>query len=436
MLIRTQLSACISRSLSSISPTTSTLEDVASNHRGLARVVLKKGKAKIFMGGNPMVYSGAVDRIKGRPAPKTGDMVLVSDGSENPIGWGLYNSVSMYCVRLMQLEQDATRDPSCILNMENLLQKRFSAAIDLRTSLGLPSADTNVYRLINSEGDRLSGLIVDVFGEVAVIASSAAWVEKYRQQIESLVSQVSGIRHTWWRASVDILKEEGLQVEQNHSPVAQKFKVVENGVHYQVSPEGQKTGFYADQRENRRLISSLSKDKNVLDLCCYTGGFSLGALLGGAHHVTGVDSSMAAIELANENIILNNLDHERISFVKEDVNEFMKQALLRNEEWDLVILDPPKFAPRKKVLQSARGMYRNLNSLAMQVTKRGGLLMTCSCSSAMTQSRLFIPTLQGAASMSGRRIGVLRQGGAGCDHPINPSYPEGEYLTNVLLSLS
>ncbi|KAF3327809.1 Ribosomal RNA large subunit methyltransferase I [Carex littledalei] len=329
------------------------------------------------MGGNPMVYSGAVDRIKGRPAPKTGDMVLVSDGSENPIGWGLYNSVSMYCVRLMQLEQDATRDPSCILNMENLLQKRFSAAMDLRTSLGLPSADTNVYRLINSEGDRLSGLIVDVFGEVAVIASSAAWVEKYRQQIESLVSQVSGIRHTWWRSSVDILKEEGLQVEQSHSPVAQKFKVVENGVYYQVSPEGQKTGFYADQRENRRLISSLSKDKKVLDLCCYTGGFSLGALLGGAHHVTGVDSSMSAIELANENIHLNNLDHERISFVKEDVNEFMKQALLRNEEWDL-----------------------------------------------------------GAASMSGRRIGVLRQGGAGCDHPINPSYPEGEYLTNILLSLS
>ncbi|KAJ4732287.1 Ribosomal RNA large subunit methyltransferase I [Rhynchospora pubera] len=439
-MLRTQLSACFSKSVSSLSPPASTLEDVAANHRGLARVVLKKGKAQILKDGNPMVYSGAVDRIKGRPAPKTGDVVLVSDGSEKPIGWGLYNSVSMFCVRLMQLEEEVRRDPSCTLNMEKLLEKRFSDAIDLRRSLGLPSSDTNAYRLINSEGDRLSGLIVDVFGEVAVIASSAAWVEKYRPQIESVVSKIAGVRHTWWRSSVDILKEEGLEVprekEQGQPPFTQKVKVVENGVYYLVSPEGQKTGFYADQRENRRLISSLSKDKRVLDLCCYTGGFSLGALLGGAHHVTGVDSSMSAIELANENIHLNNLDHERISFVKEDVTEFMKRALLRNEEWDVVILDPPKLAPRKKVLHSACGMYRNLNSLAMQVTRRGGLLMTCSCSGAMTQSRLFLPTLQGAASMSGRRIAVLRQAGAGCDHLIDPSYPRGEYLTNILLRVS
>ncbi|XP_020109449.1 uncharacterized protein LOC109724890 isoform X2 [Ananas comosus] len=414
-----------------------TLEEITANRKGLAKVVLKKGKAQIFRDGNPMVYSGAVDRIIGRPPPRTGDVVLVADGSGKPIGWGLYNSVSMFCVRLMQLEEEAKRDPSCALNMEKLLETRIFAAIDLRQSLGLPSADTNAYRLINSEGDRLSGLIVDIFGDVAVIASSAAWVEKYRKEIEFLVGNVSAVNHIKWRSSTDILKEEGLDLsEQNDSspsPCSGKVKVVESGICYSVSLDGQKTGFYADQRENRHLISLLSKDQRVLDLCCYSGGFALNAAKGGATNVLGIDSSVSALELANENILLNKQDPERISFLKEDATEFMKGAVSRDESWDIVILDPPKLAPRRKVLQSASGMYRNLNSLAMQVTKRGGLLMTCSCSGAMTQSGLFLRTLQGAASMAERKITVLRQAGAACDHPIDPSYPEGQYLSNFLL---
>lgn len=143
--------------------------------------------------------------------------------------------------------------------------------------------------------------------------------------------------------------------------------------------------------------------------------------------------SLPALELARENIALNRLDPARISFLKEDATVFMKSALLRNESWDVVILDPPKLAPKRKALKSALGMYRNLNSLAMRLTKKGGLLMTCSCSGAMTQSGMFIKTLQGAASAAGRRATILRQSGAACDHPIDPSYPEGEYLSNILL---
>ncbi|WOL17836.1 hypothetical protein Cni_G26629 [Canna indica] len=414
-----------------------TLEDVASSRKGLAKVVLKKGKTQVFKDGNPMVYSGAVDRIIGRPPPKTGDVVLVADGSERTIGWGLYNSVSMFCVRLMQLEEEATRDPSYALDMEKLLEARLDAAADLRQSLGLPSAHTNVYRLVNSEGDRLSGLIVDVFGDVAVIASSAAWVEKYKQEIEFLVGRVKGVKHIKWRPSIDILKEEGLEIsiqgDNSSASCPGRVKVMENGICYLVSLEGQKTGFYADQRESRHLISSISRDQKVLDVCCYSGGFALNAAFGGASDVIGIDSSLPALELAKENIQLNKLDPRKISFLKEEATEFMKGAAARNESWDLVILDPPKLAPRKKVLQSASGMYRNLNSLAMQITKRGGLLMTCSCSGAMTQSGLFLRILQGAAAMTGRRITVLRQAGAACDHPIDPSYPEGAYLTNILL---
>ncbi|XP_042375553.1 ribosomal RNA large subunit methyltransferase I-like isoform X1 [Zingiber officinale] len=414
-----------------------TLEDVAANHKGLAKVVLKKGKAQVFKDGNPMVYSGAVDRIIGRPPPKTGDVVLVADGLERTIGWGLYNSVSMFCVRLMQLEEEVTKEPSYALNMEKLLEARLYDAIDLRRRMGLPSPDTNAYRLVNSEGDRLSGLIVDVFGDVAVIASSAAWVEKYKQEIEFLVGGVRDVNHIKWRPSIDILKEEGLEISSNGEHISSscpgRIKVLENGICYLVSLDGQKTGFYADQRDSRLLVSSISRDRTVLDVCCYSGGFALNAALGGANNVIGIDSSLPALELAKENISLNKLDPGKISFVREDATAFMKSAAARDESWDIVILDPPKLAPRRKVLQSASGMYRNLNSLAMQITKKGGLLMTCSCSGAMTQSGSFLHILQGAASSARRRITVLRQAGASCDHPIDPAYPEGGYLTNILL---
>ncbi|PRQ30330.1 putative 23S rRNA (cytosine(1962)-C(5))-methyltransferase [Rosa chinensis] len=418
--------------------TTTTLQELASAHpKGVARVVLKKGKTQLFKDGSPMVYSGAVDRIIGRPPPRTGDVVLVADGAEKPIGWGMYNSASMFCVRLMQLDEEAIRDCSCALNMEKLLETRINEAIELRKSLGLPSASTNAFRLVNSEGDRLSGLIIDIIGDVAVIASSAAWVEKYKAEIEACVGRINEINHFNWRPSVEILKEEGLDVsnlkEMDPSICPQRTKVMENGIFYAISLEGQKTGFYADQRENRKFISTISDNQKVLDICCYSGGFALNAARGGAVNVTGVDSSLGAIELAKENIALNNMDPGIISFVKEDASEFMKGALSRNESFDIVILDPPKLAPRKKVLQNASGMYRNLNSLAMQLTRKGGLLMTCSCSGAMTQSGTFLRILQSAASAAGRKITVLRDAGAACDHTIDPSYPEGKYLSNILL---
>ncbi|KAF5477224.1 hypothetical protein F2P56_003888 [Juglans regia] len=434
-----QIPSRLMKSLAFSSPPGITIrEEIAySLPKGIATVVLKKGKAQLFKKGSPMVYSGAVDRILGRPPPRTGDIVLVADGAEKPIGWGLYNSVSMFCVRLMQLEEELTRDPSCDFNMMKLLEARICAARELRESLGLPSANTNAFRLVNSEGDRLSGLIVDVFGDIAVIASSAAWVEKYKQEIEAGISRIDEINHIFWRPSVEILKEEGINLselkEMHPSACPERTKVMENGIFYAISLDGQKTGFYADQRENRQFISTISGGKKVLDIFCYSGGFALNAARGGAVNVTGVDTSLPALELAKENIVLNDMDPRRITFLREDAMEFMKGALSRNESWDLVIVDPPKLAPRRKVLQSALGMYRTLNSLAMRLTRRGGLLMTCSCSGALTQSGMFLSTLQGAASMAGRKITVLRQAGAACDHPIDPSYPEGAYLSNVFL---
>ncbi|GFP81672.1 ribosomal rna large subunit methyltransferase i [Phtheirospermum japonicum] len=404
--------------LASAPPAATALQDIASNHpKGIAKVVLKKGKTQLFKDGSPMVYSGAVDRIIGRPPPVTGDVVLVTDGAEKPIGWGLYNSVSMFCVRLMQLEDEASRDPCCALNVERLLENRINDAVVLRERLGLPSTKTNAYRLVNSEGDRLSGLIVDIFGHEAVIASSAAWVEKYKQQIKDCISKISNVNHITWRPSIDILKEEGLDLSDSGdvdlSDSQKMAKVVENGISYLVSMEGQKTGFYADQRENRQYISSISEGQKVLDICCYTGGFALNAASGGALSVTGVDSSAPALDIAKKNIVLNNLDSQEISFLREDATHFMKSALSKGNSWDIVILDPPKLAPRKKDrLLSHR---RRTNAVVQTLTAALSL------------------DFRGAASMSGRKITIVRQAGAGCDHPVDPSYPEGQYLSNVLL---
>ncbi|KAK9698239.1 hypothetical protein RND81_08G090600 [Saponaria officinalis] len=396
-------------SLSTSPSHSTTLQDVASSlPQGIAKVVLKKGKTQLFKYGSPMVYSGAVDRIIGRPPPRTGDVVLVADGTEKPIGWGLYNSVSMFCVRLMQLEEETLSDPSCALNIERLLKHRIQAANNLRKNLALPSANTNAYRLVNSEGDRLSGLIVDIFDDVAVVASSAAWVEKYKPDIEDCINKIDGISHINWRPSVEILKEEGVDLSQSeHIPLACRptVEVKENGINYAVSLEGQKTGFYADQRENRQFISTIAQGKRVLDICCYSGGFALNASKGGAAFVTGVDSSMPALELAKENVILNDLDPDTISFLKHDATDFMRSAASRNESWDIVILDPPKLAPRKEVLRNASGMYRNLNALAMKITKKGGILMTCSCSGAMTQSGMFMRIIQFSIQVN-RRLSI------------------------------
>eukprot|EP00249_Psilotum_nudum_P021807 c28259_g1_i2 orf=399-1748(-) len=376
--------------------------DIGSSWPNVPRIVLKRGKVQLFHGGNPMVYSGAVDRIIGRP-PQSGDSVLVTNGALHPIAWGIYNSVSMFCVRIMQMEDEVLRDASCMLNIEKLLESRISAAKNLRMRLGLPADNTDVYRLVNSEGDRLSGLTVDMLGEFAVVASSAAWVESNRSKIESVIERLTDCRQVFWKPSLAMLKEEGLEVEllqswQRDSPenseVGSGIKVVENSIYYKVSLDGQKTGFYADQRESRFLLRSLAKDRTVLDLCCYSGGFSLNAVVGGAIQVTGVDSSLPALELANANKQLNSFNTDSINFVKADITEFMKAAIAAGKSWDLIVLDPPKLAPNKKALRRAMGMYHSLNNLAMRLTKPGGLLMTCSCSGAMTQGGFFLRVLQ------------------------------------------
>jgi 23S rRNA G2069 N7-methylase RlmK/C1962 C5-methylase RlmI len=402
----------------------------------IPRVILKGGKSKLFMEDlNPMVYPGAIDRVVGKPAPKAGDVVFVCNGGEEPFAWGVYNSESLYRVRILEMcgDQGAGGPPS----LSALIQARIEAAYALRSVLKLPSQDNTVYRLINSEGDGLSGLIVDVLGEnVVVIQSSAVWVEQQREVIQSAIQSVCKNEnlHIIWRRSNDILREEGVNGEDRISDaeeneVCGRKVVVEHGVRYEVDPLGQKTGFYADQRDHRKFIQERAYGKDVLDLCCYTGGFALNAAIGGASSVVGVDSSAAAIDMAKSNAILN----ETVSceFHQAPITNFMRAAAEEGKSWDIIVLDPPKLAPNKKSLTGALRKYESLNTAAMRLVRPGGLLMTCSCSGAVAQAQVFLPMLRKAARRAGRHITLLRSGGAAPDHPLNLGYPEGQYLTNV-----
>lgn len=277
-----------------------------------------------------MIYEGAIDCVIGRPPPGPGDPVLVSSNDREIFAWGVFNPNSLYRVRVMQTKGEVERDGGALLlQPEAVLRARIRAAAELRQQLCLPSSDTTVYRLVNSEGDRLSGLVVDILGDSAVCASSAAWVERHRAVVEEEVRAASGCSELIWRPSLDMLKEEGVAPahhEEQEQEEQREVVVQEAGVSYWANPRGQKTGFYADQRDSRVFIRDLARGKRVLDLCCYSGGFALNAAIGGAAEVLGVDSSQEAVQLAARNAELNGVEH-RARFVRSDIESFMKVCL-------------------------------------------------------------------------------------------------------------
>ncbi|WPT16648.1 Ribosomal RNA large subunit methyltransferase I [Picochlorum sp. SENEW3] len=436
----------------------------------LPRVVLKGGKNKLFQGENRavIVYTGAIDCVIGRPPPKAGDAVLLCNGDRRVIALGVINPESLYAVRIVEaFDRGVLPEYLSIDNIdaEELVQRIIRTRIDhammLRQALSLPCRDddgmgrTTAYRLINSEGDYISGLIVDVFDRVAVVSSSAIWIERRKPSImEHILQSLPHVDRVVWRPSREMLEMEGMTPEEldalceNDSTTEQgndaanvqqqqeeEAIVEEFGAKFHVAPRGQKTGFYVDQRDNRSFISQISKGKDVLDICCYSGGFSIQAARGGAASVTGIDSSQAAIGLAQRNATLNGFNNT-CTFVKNDASKFMNESIDQKKQWDIVILDPPKLAPTRKSLTSARRKYESLNTKAMKLVKPGGLLMTCSCSGAMTQSHgQFTKVILSAARRAGVSATILHKRGAGGDHPINPNYPEGEYLSNYLVRI-
>jgi len=403
-------------------------------------VVVSRGKANMFLDGNPIVYAGAIEKVIGNV--KTNDFVCVTDHALAPICLGMYNSTSAYAVRVTEMAWEHEG----VMSVGDVVRRRIREAFELRRDLGLTTGDsssTTCYRLVNSEGDRLSGLNADVYGDVVVCSSTAAWIESERVNVCRGIADVLGANtKVVWRRDAKMYEAEGTPVVGDFmscydaatgeaTAIPGEVRVFENGVQYAIDIEhGHKTGFYVDQRENRMAIRDLSRGKKVLDVCCYTGGFALNAAVGGATSVVAVDSSDAALRVAARNAELNNVQ-DKINFVRADAFDFMQEAIDRGESgtYDVVVLDPPKFAPNKQSLTKALPKYVGLNKRAMALLRPGGVLITCSCSGAVTQDDLMPKIIENAARAVGKTATIATKKSAGGDQPIDPCYEFGEYLT-------
>lgn len=386
----------------------------------VARIELKKGRAKPLWHGHPWVYAQAVAKLKG--AAETGDIVDVFEASGAFVGRGFYNGQSAINVRLVTWREKEEVDGA-------LLKKRLVAALNLRKRLGLPAADTDAYRLVNAEGDGLPGLVVDVYGSSVVLQITSKGMARMKDALYSSLQALLEPRHLLANIGGPFAGQEDL-TESSEWIVGdeEKIRVRENGLQFWVDLKGgQKTGLFLDQRENRAHFGGLAKGARVLDLCTYVGGFALNAAAGGAKEIVAVDVSGAALAAAQANASLNAelVDPTTIEFIEEDLFKYLERA--QSGSFDLVVVDPPKFARRRKDLKSALQGYRKLHRLALGTVAEGGLLCTACCSQLVSEED-FRRSLSAGALDASRDVQILHRAGAGADHPTLPAFAEGEYL--------
>jgi len=387
------------------------------------RIILKKGKERSLYRRHPWIFSGAIAHIAEGIAE--GDLVEVYSHDRQFMAIGHYQ-IGSIAVRVLSFEQREID--------RAFWKERLQSAYNTRRAIGLTDSPTNnVYRLVHGEGDDLPGLVIDYYAGVAVVQFHSVGMYKARQTIANALQEVLGER----LAAIYDKSEGTLPVKAALNPrneylygQARQFEALENGLRFNVDwLEGQKTGFFIDQRENRMLLEKYARHKNVLNMFCYTGGFSFYAMRGGARLVHSVDASARAIELTNQNVALNFPGDTRHEAFVEDAFQFLEGA---KDKYDLLILDPPAFAKHQNVLDNAIQGYKKLNRKGIEVIKPGGILFTFSCSQVMTKD-LFRQTVFTAAANTGRNVKILHQLTQPADHPINIYHPEGEYLKGLVL---
>lgn len=386
-------------------------------------IYLKKGKDESLKRFHPWVFSGAIARID--EGIEEGDVVRVITGGGDFIALGHYQ-VGSIAVRVLSFE-DVTIDDA-------FWSGRLMSALKMRQSIGIAdNPDNNTYRLVHGEGDNLPGLVIDCYGKTAVMQAHSVGMHVCREDIAHRLVEVMGDRidnvfyksETTLPFKADLGRENGFIVGGHDDNVA-----VENGLKFHVDwLKGQKTGFFVDQRENRSLLEHYAKDKTVLNMFCYTGGFSFYAMRGGAGLVHSVDSSAKAIELTDANIRLNFPGDSRHASFCEDAFRFLDAA---RDKYDLIILDPPAFAKHRAALHNALKGYTRLNVKAFERIRKGGILFTFSCSQVVTKDN-FRNAVFTAAALAGRNVRILHQLHQPADHPVNIYHPEGEYLKGLVL---
>lgn len=388
-------------------------------------IVLKRGKADSLRRFHPWVFSGAIQSLP--DDLREGEIVRVEDASSQFLAVGHYQ-IGSIAIRILSFEDVVVDDA--------FWDERLSEALMLRRALNLLRADNNIFRLVHGEGDRLPGLIVDIYGETAVMQAHSVGMHYARHQIAQSLQRILGksVTQVYYKSETTLPYKANL--EELDGPllgnVSNNNVAVENDLRFHIDwLRGQKTGFFIDQRENRLLLQHYSNKRHVLNMFCYTGGFSVYALRGGAQEVVSVDSSAKAIDLTNANVALNypNCDHHKA--YAEDAFKFLDKA---DDTYDLIVLDPPAFAKHKEAVRNALKGYTRLNLQAMRKIKRGGILFTFSCSQAISKDQFRLAVFT-AAAQSGRYVRILHQLHQPADHPVNIYHPEGEYLKGLVLEI-
>lgn len=392
------------------------------------KAVVKTGREKSILKKHPWVYSGAIQEVEGHP--EGGEIVDLVDRNGEFLARGAYSPQSKIRVRIWTWNPEQTID-------YHFIHEVLETSIVNRKNLPTLSC-TNAYRLVNAESDRFPGLIVDQYDNILVMQCLSYGVEVWRDVIADSLITLTNSAGIYERSDADVRILEGLQkrneVIRGVVPDSEII-IEENGLRYFVDVKaGQKTGFFLDQRQNRQVIRQLVKDKEVLDCFCYTGGFSISALAGGARSVVGVDASNDALAIAKKNVDLNHFDQKRVDWIQDDVFVFLRGMRDRNRKFDLIILDPPKFASSVSQVEKAARGYKDINLLAMKLLKPGGYLITFSCSGSVTQD-LFRKIVAGAASDAGVDAQIIAQLHQAEDHPILLSFPEGEYLKGLIVKV-
>ena len=386
-------------------------------------LILKPGREKSLHHRHPWVFSGAIERLKGEPQP--GETVVVRDANGGFLAQAAYSPASQIRARVWTFRENEKVDAA-------FLRGRLTHALALRQAL---AADTDSVRLVHGESDGLPGLVVDRYGDTLVMQVLSAGIERWRDTLVDLLLELTGCANLYERSDAEVREMEGLPQRQGvlRGTLPAPLMIREHGLKFVVDAEhGQKTGFYLDQRDSRRRVGELAKDKDVLNCFCYTGGFSLYALQGGARSVLSVDSSAEALALAREHVRLNGLPEERAEWLEADVFKSLRLMRDQGKSFDLIVLDPPKFAPTAQHATKAARAYKDINLWGLKLLRPGGLLATFSCSGGVG-AELFQKILAGAALDAGVTAQIVGRFAAGSDHPAVLNFPEGEYLKGLLL---
>ncbi len=388
-------------------------------------ITLRPGKEESLLRYHPWVFSGAIATIP--EDIEEGDLVTVKDSNGRVLGTGHYQ-IGSIAVRILEFGVSELED--------DFYFKRLLSAYNLRRALGLIREDNDCFRLVHGEGDFLPGLIVDIYGDTAVMQAHSPGMHFARRTIAEALTRLpeARIRNVYYKSETTLPYKAGLDPENEYLVGSYDGNIAtENGLMFNIDwLKGQKTGFFVDQRENRRLLEKFAAGRTVLNMFCYTGGFSVYAMRGGAKSVESVDSSAKAVALTDANIALNFPDDPRHKTYAEDAFKFL--ADMPDDKYDLIILDPPAFAKHRGAIKNGLIGYRKLNAKAFEKIKPGGILFTFSCSQAISRD-MFRMAVFTAAAKSGRKGRILHQLSQPADHPIDIAHPEGEYLKGLVLSV-